>query len=111
VPVLTVGNVTNRQTLYQQFAEGGAEDKVGIVPAPWTEINEAKLITLWDGPILICNTVYGWFEEQKKRDVEQAYKKMSAKERKTLKQRMAKINKAGASNGKTPPPPHSLTPV
>ena len=34
VPVLSMGNVTNLRTLYQQFAEGGVEDKVGIVPAP-----------------------------------------------------------------------------
>ena len=43
---------------------------MGIVLATWTEINEAKLIALRDGPIAICNTAYGWFEEQKKRDME-----------------------------------------
>jgi hypothetical protein len=61
-----MGNVANRHTLYQQFAEGGAEDEVGIVPAPWTEINERKPIALRDGPIAICNTAYGRFEEQKR---------------------------------------------
>ena len=53
VPASTMGNVANRRTLYQQFAEGGAEDEVGIVPAPWMEIDEAKLIALRDGPISI----------------------------------------------------------
>ena len=62
---------TDASSNYQQFAEGGAEE-VGIVPAPWTEIDEAELIALRDGPITICNTAYGWFEEQKKRDVERA---------------------------------------
>ena len=77
VPVLTMGNVVNRCILYQQFAEGGVEE-VGIVPAPWTEIDEVNLIALRDGPIAICDTAYGRFEEQKKRDVEQAYQKMTA---------------------------------
>ena len=39
VLVPTMGKVANRRTLYQQFKEGGAEDEVGIVPAPWTEID------------------------------------------------------------------------
>ena len=49
----------------QQFADGGAEE-VGIVPAQWTEIDEAELIALRDGPIAICNTAYGRFEEHEK---------------------------------------------
>jgi hypothetical protein len=81
VLVSTMGNVANRSILYQQFAEGGAEDEVGIVPAPWMEINEAELIALRDGPIAICDTAYGRFEEQKKRDVERAYQKMTATEK------------------------------
>jgi hypothetical protein len=45
-----MGNVANRRILYHQFAERGAEE-VGIVPAPWTEIDEAELIALRDdGP-------------------------------------------------------------
>jgi hypothetical protein len=44
---------------------------VGIVPAPWTKIDEVELIMLRDdGPIAICDTAYGRFKEQKKRDVE-----------------------------------------
>ena len=71
--VSTMGNVANRRILYHQFAEGGAEE-VGIVPAPWTKIDEVELIMLRDdGPIAICDTAYGRFKEQKKRDVERAY--------------------------------------
>jgi hypothetical protein len=89
VLVSTMGNVANRRILYQQFTEGRAEE-VGIVPAPWTEIDEAELIALRDGPIAICNTVYGRFEEQKKRDVERAYQKMTAAEKEVFKRKMAK---------------------
>ena len=60
---------------------------MGIVPAQWTEIDEAELIALRDGPIAICNTAYGRFEEQKKRDVEQAYQKMTAPEKEVFKQK------------------------
>jgi hypothetical protein len=63
VPVSTMVNIVNRHNLYQQFAEGGAEE-AGI-PASWTEIDEAELIT----PIAMCDTAYRWFEEQKKMDV------------------------------------------
>ncbi len=84
--VLTMGNVANRRILYQQFAEGGAEE-VGIVPAPWTDIDEAELIALRDGPIAICDTAYGRLEEQKKRDMERAYQKMTAAEKEVFKKK------------------------
>ncbi len=83
VPVLTMGNVANRRILYQQFAEAGAEE-AGI-PALWTEIDKAELIALRDAPITMCDTAYGRFEEQKKRDVEQAYQKMTATEKEVFK--------------------------
>ena len=35
--------------------------------------SQAKLIALRDAPIKMCNTAYGWSEEQKKRDVERVY--------------------------------------
>jgi hypothetical protein len=98
-----MGNVANRCILYQQFAEGGAEE-VGIVPAPWMEINEAELIALRDGPIAICDTASGQFEEQKKRDVERAHQKMTAAEKEVFKQKMAEYDEADADNGKTPSP-------
>jgi hypothetical protein len=53
-----MGNIANRRILYQQFAEGVAEEV--SVPAPWTEIDEAELVALRDGPIAICDTAYGW---------------------------------------------------
>jgi hypothetical protein len=102
VPVLTMGNVANRCILYQQFAEGGAEE-AGI-PASWTEIDKAELIALRDAPIAMCDTVYRWFEEQKKRDVEQTYQKMTAAEKEVFKRKMAEIDEADAGNGETPPP-------
>ncbi len=45
------------------------------------------------------DTTYGWFEEQKKRDVEQAYKKMTAVEKEVFKRKMAEIDEADAGNG------------
>ena len=105
----TMGNVANRRILYHQFAEGGAEE-VGIVPAPWTEIDEAELIALRDdGPIAICDTAYGRFKEQKKRDVERVYQKMTAAENEVFKQKMAECDEADADDGETPPP--TPTPV
>jgi hypothetical protein len=103
VPVLMMGNVANRRILYQQFAEGGAEE-VGIDPALWTEINEVELIALRDGSIAICDTAYGWFREQKKRDMERAYQKMTAAEKAVFKQKMAEYDEADTDDRETPPP-------
>ena len=109
VPVSTMGNIANRRILYQQFAEGGAEE-VGIVPAPWTEIDEAELIALRDVPIEMCDTACGRFKEQKKRDVERAYQKMSAAEKDIFKKKMAEIDEADAGVDEESPPP-TPTPV
>jgi hypothetical protein len=83
VPVSMMGNVTNRRILYQQFTEGGAEE-AGIL-ASWTEIDKAELIALRNAPIAMCDTAYRRFEEQKKRDVEQTYQKMTAAEKEVFK--------------------------
>jgi hypothetical protein len=107
VPVLTMGDVANRRILYQQFAEGGTEEAGN--PALWMEIDEAELIALRDAHIAMCDTAYGWFEEQKKRDVDQAYQKMTAAEKEVFKQKMAEIDEADAGDGETPPP--TPTPV
>ena len=64
VPVSTMGNVTNRHILYQQFAEGGAEE-AGIRTL-WTEINEAELIALRDAPIAMCDTVTGGLRNRRR---------------------------------------------
>ena len=106
--VLTMGNVANRRILYQRFAEGGAEE-VGIAPALWREIDEAELIVLRDGPITIGNTAYRRFEEQKKRDMERAYQKMTAAEKEVFKRKMAEYDETDADDGETPPP--TPTPV
>jgi hypothetical protein len=102
-----MGNVTNRRILYQYFAEGGVEE-AGIL-ASWMEINKVELIALRDAPIAMCDTAYRWFEQQKNRDVEQAYQKMTATEKEVFKQKMAEINKADAGDGETLPP--TPTPV
>jgi hypothetical protein len=107
VPVSKMGNIADRRILYQQFAEGGVEE-VGIL-ASWTEIDKAELIALRDAPIAMHHTAYGRFEEQKKRDVERAYKKMSAAEKEVFTQKMAEINEVDAGNGETLPP--TPTPV
>ena len=103
-----MGNLASRRILYQQFAEVVAEEV--SVPAPWTEIDEAELVALRDAPIEMCNMAYGWFEEQKKRDVERAYQKMSAAEKEIFKQKMAEIDEADAGGDDESPPP-TPTPV
>jgi hypothetical protein len=55
------------------------------------------------------DTAYGRFEAQKKRDMEIAYQKMSAKEKESFKRKMAEINEMGAGDGQSPPP--SPTPI
>jgi hypothetical protein len=72
--------------------------------ALWMEINEAELIALRDVPIAMCDTAYGRFEEQKKRDMERTYQKMTAAEKEVFKQMMVEIDEADAGNGDTPPP-------
>ncbi len=104
---MTMGNIENQRILYQQFTEGGAEE-VGIL-ALWMEIDEAEFIALRNAPIAMCNTAYRQFEEQKKRDVEQAYQKMFTPEKEVFKQKMAEIDEAEVDDGETPPP--TPTPV
>ncbi len=72
------------------------------IPAPWTQIDQEELCTLRNASIKLINTEYGQFKEQKKTDVERLCTNMSAKEKETLKQRMAEINKAGASAMRNP---------
>jgi hypothetical protein len=67
------------------------------------------IIALRDGPIAICDTAYGRFEEQKKRDVEQAYQKMTAAEKEVFKRKMVEYDEANADDRETPPP--TPTPV
>jgi hypothetical protein len=103
-----MGNVANRRLLYQQLAEGDLE--AVSIPAPWTDIDEAELIALWNAPIEMNDTAYRRFEEQKKRDVERAYQKMSAAEKEIFKKKMAEIDEADAGVDEESPPP-TPTPV
>jgi len=65
-------------------------------------IDEVELIALRDAPIAICDTACGQFEEQKKRDMERAYQKMSAVEKEVFKRnKMAEVDEADAGDGGT----------
>ncbi len=109
VAMSKMGNVANRRLLSQQFAEGDVVEEASI-PAPWTDIDEAELIALQDAPIEMYDTAYGRFKEQKKRDVERAYQKMSAAEKEMFKKKMAEIDEADAGVDEESPPP-TPTPV
>jgi hypothetical protein len=52
-----MGNITNRRTLYQQFAEGVTKEV--SFPALWTENNQIELNVLRNAPIKMANTSYG----------------------------------------------------
>ena len=93
-----MGNFANRRLLYQQLAERDIVEEVSI-PAPWTKI------ALRDVPIAMCDTAYGHFEEQKKRDVERAYQKMLAAEKEIFKKKTAEIDEADAGVDEESPPP------
>jgi len=103
-----MGNVANRRLLYQQLAEGDLEAVSS--PAPWTDIDEAELFALRNAPIKMNDTAYGRLEEQKKRDVEHAYQKMSAALKDIFKKKMAEIDEANAGVDEESPPP-TPTPV
>jgi hypothetical protein len=107
VPVSKMGNVVNKRNLYQQFAEGGAEEV--SIPALWRENNQIELNELRNVPIKMADTLYGRFLVQQKRNMEWNYQKMSTKEKNDYKQKMAKINKGGVDEGQFPPP--RLTPI
>jgi hypothetical protein len=82
VPVSKMGNIVNRQVLYQQFTGGDTEET--SILAPWTEINQAELDALRNAPIEMSNTAHGRFKEQKKRDAERAYQKITPAEKKLV---------------------------
>ena len=56
-------------------------------------------------PLKCTTPPYEWFKEQKKRDVERAYQKMSAAEKEMFKKKMAEIDEADAGVDKESPPP------
>jgi hypothetical protein len=75
IPVTKMGNVENRDILYQQFSEGGAEEV--SIPALWMENDQIELNALRNAPTKMDNTSYGCFLVHQKRDMEHAYQKMS----------------------------------
>ena len=79
------------------------------IPAPWTENDQTELDALRNAPIEMADTSYWHFLAQQKRDVEQAYQKMSDEEKVDFKQKMAEINVAGANDMQSVST--SLTPV
>jgi hypothetical protein len=79
------------------------------IPAPWTEIDQAELDALRNALIKLSDTGYGRFKEQTKRGVEQAYAKMSAKEKEILKRMIGEINVAVIGDKENSPP--CLTPM
>ena len=108
VPISKMGNMASKRALYQQFVGDRGEDDLGD-PACWTEADDDHLEALRIAPIEMGDTAYGRFEAQKKRDVEIAYQKMSAKEKESFKRKMAEIDETGAGDRQSPPP--SPTPV
>jgi hypothetical protein len=88
-------------------AAGGQPHNLGSFPV--TTLQELVKEGRHMSSLQLSNSVYGRFEEQKKRDVKQAYAKMSAEEKETLKQRMAEINKGAIGDKEITTP--SLTPV
>ena len=95
-----MSNIANRRLLYQQLSEGDSEEV--SIPAPWTDIDEAELIALRDVPIKMYNTAYGRFEEQKKRDVEHAYQKMSAAEKEMFRKRWRRLTRRTPASTRNP---------
>jgi hypothetical protein len=59
VPMPKMGNIMNRCILYQQFAEGGAEEV--SIPALWMENNQIDLNALMNALIKMADTLYGCF--------------------------------------------------
>ncbi len=107
---MKMGNVANRRVLYQQFADGGGEEEdVVSIPAPWTDANEAGLVVLKNAPIVMADTLYGWFLATQKRDAERAFQHMDAAEREAFLRRLMEMDAANAKDGQSPPP--NPTPV
>ncbi len=110
VPVLKMGNVANRQVLYQQFADRGEEEgDDASIPAPWTDANKTGLMVLRNAPIKMADTSYGRFLAMQKRDAETAYQRMDAEEREAFLRRLTEIDADDAKDGQSLPP--NPTPV
>jgi hypothetical protein len=60
-----MGKAKKKRILYQQFADGGAEEV--SIPAPWMENDQVELNALSNVPIQMGNTLYGSFLVQQNR--------------------------------------------
>ncbi len=60
-------------------------------------------------PIKIGDTAYGRYQAEKKKDIEGAYKKMTAEEISDLMQKLAELDAEDANDGESAPP--SPTPM
>ncbi len=105
VPVSKMGNVANRRVPYQQFADGGGEEKDNA----WMDANKVGLLVLKNAHIEMANTWYGWFLAAQKRDAERAFQHMDAAEREAFLRRLTEIDAADTEDGQSPPP--NPTPV
>ncbi len=110
VLVSKMGNVANRQVLYQQFADGGEEEEDDAsIPAPWMDADKMGLMALRNSPIEMADTSYGQFLAMQKRDAERAYQRMDVEKREAFLRRLTEINADDAKDGQSPPP--NPTPV
>jgi hypothetical protein len=60
-------------------------------------------------PIKMGGTAYGRYEAKKKKDIKRAYKKMMAREKSDLMQKLAELDAEDTNDDECVPP--SLTPV
>jgi hypothetical protein len=111
VSALKMGNVAAKKVLYKKIVEeggGGKGDEVSIADR-WTDADEAALDALKNAPIEMGDTAYGRYEAKKKKDIKWAYKKMMAKEKSNLMQKLEELDFEDANDDECVPP--SPTPM
>jgi hypothetical protein len=109
--VSKMGNMAAKKVLYKKIVgegSGGKKDEASIM-ARWMDTNEVALDALKYAPIKMGDTMNGRFEAEKKKDIEQAYKKMTAKENNDLMQKVAKLEAEDINDNESASP--SPTPV
>jgi len=79
------------------------EDDAANIPAPWTDVDEARLVALRNAPIEMADTSYGRFLATQKRDAERAYQHMDADEREAFLRKLSEIDADEAENGQSTP--------
>jgi hypothetical protein len=86
------------------YEGGGGEEEEKSIADWWTYANEVALDTQKNGPIKMRNTVYRRYEAEKKKDIEQAYKKMTAKEKSDLMRKLAEFDAEDTNYDECAPP-------